>query len=367
MGLAPVSATAAPSQSVARQPRAWVNAGGAQLVPEECSVHVSLHQSADTFYAKLPLDNDAGLDEDWWASTAPIPLTITAANDVAAGGAVTLLTGNVDEAQVDFVNRTVEVRGRDLTGALIDLKTSEKWQNLTGKDLITNLAGRVGLTVQFSGDSDKAGLQYDQDYNEISDLDSAWNVIVSSAQRLGCIAFVKGTILYIQPLDQPPTSFYTFTYQRPTAGQRAAGNFVSLYATRNLSLAKDVSLEIASWQHKQGKAIKSKFESKSASSGSDKLLYQFRGANLTKEQQDRDAKSYLKQTLTHERSVRASLPGDVNISALMGFRLSGTGTDFDQDYVMADIAHQFSLGNGYTMMIDAHSQDASRGEPAQLE
>lgn len=349
-----------------RRPRAFLKVEGAQLAPIECSVNVSLHQSADTFYAKLPLDNDAGLDETYWADTAPIAVTIVGTNNIDAGGMTTLFVGQVDQPQVDFAQRLVMIRGRDLTAKLTDLKTSEKWQNLSNKDIITQLAGRAGLTVNFGGASDQSGLQFDQDYNEISDLDACWNVIVASAKRLGCIAFIKGTTLYVQPLDQAPSSFYQVTYQRPTPGQLASGNFTTLSCARNLNLAKDASIQMQSWQHKQGKVVTSEFESKGKKGGSDKLLYQFRAANLTKGQQDQIAKSHLRETLSHERVVNiGNMPGDVTVSPLMGLALSGTGTAFDQNYILSRIAHHFSQ-KGYSMDIEAHSQDASRGEPKQV-
>lgn len=350
-----------------RTPRIQVAVQGSNLAPVECSVSVSLHQSADTFYAKLPLDNDAGLDETFWAGTAPIPITINATNDAIAGNWIALLVGQADEPLIDFAQRTVLIKGRDLTGALTDLKTSEKWQNLSNKDIIEQLAGRAGLTVTFGGSTDQAGLQFDQDYNEISDLDSYWNVIVACAKRLGCIAFVKGSVLYVQPLDAQPAQFFTINYQRPTLSQIASGNFVGLTCARNLNLAKDTTIQVQSWQHKQGHAVTSKFKSKGKHSSSNPSIYQFRAANLTKEQQDRIAKNHLKQTLSHERQVRlTNHPGDATLNpAVMGVRLAGTGTDFDQDYILSNVTHHQSRDGGYLMDLSAHSQDASRGEPEQ--
>jgi phage protein D len=339
---------------------------GNNLSPIECSVHLSLHQSADTFYAKIPLDNDAGLDEVFWLGTAPIPITILGTNDQSTGDFATMLVGQVDTPQVDFAMRTVSFRGRDLTGALTDLATSKQWQNLSNQQIITELATSVGLTVNFAGTTDNAGLQFDQDYTEFADNDACWNVIVSCAKRLGCIAFIKGTVLYIQPLDQPASSFYKVRYRRPTDEQIASGDFVTLTCSRNLHLAKVAGITMQSVRHKQGDTLTSKFQSKGKHTGSDKMLYQFRAANLTKEQQDRIAKSHLKETLSHERTINlGNLPGDVRVTPLSGIDLSGTGTDADQQYILSSAAHHWSE-NGYLMDLDGHSQDDSRGEPEQV-
>lgn len=349
------------------QPRVYVQVGGAQLSPIECSVFLSLHQSADTFYFKVPLDNEEGLDENFWLDTAPITVTIAATNDQNAGGLTTMLIGQADAPDVDFALRSVMVRGRDLTAALTDQATSQQFLNQSNQQIITGLASQAGLTVNFAGTTDKAGLQFDQDYTEISDNDAAWNMIVSCAKRLGCIAFVKGTVLYIQPLDNPPSSFYKVNYQRPTADEIASGDFVTLNCTRNLNLAKDASIEIKGKRHKQGDVLTSKFESKGKNTSTAKILYQFRGANPTKEQQDRIAQNHLKETLSHERGVNlTNLPGDVRVTPLSGLSLTGTGTAADQDYILSSTAHHWSE-KGYAMDIAAHSQDASRGAPSQVQ
>src|SRR5258708_5639210 len=179
-----------------RQPRCLVNG----LVPIECSVHVSQHQTADTFGATIALDAPGNPGPQYWADTAPIPVTAMATNDVASGSMTQMFTGNVDTVDIDWDERTVQIRGRDLTGGLIDAKTNEKWLNKQPQDIITDLAGRVGLSVQFSGTApDRAGLKYKDDYNRISELDSQWNVIFRLTKEMGCIAYVKGTVRFVQP------------------------------------------------------------------------------------------------------------------------------------------------------------------------
>lgn len=335
----------------------------------ECNVHQSIHQSADTFAAKLPLLPNLGLDETFWADTAPIPIEIDGVNDVSTGSYVNLLTGIVDVPQLILHERAVSIKGRDKTATLTETKTTQLWTNQTDQQIITSLASVAGLTVQFNTSSNKAGLDLDANYyGEISDQDSAWNMIVALAKKAGCIAFIKGTTVYVQPIDAEPTNGnFTVNYQRPRPGQTANSNMVMLICARNLMLAKETSVTLQSFQHQQGKAVTSKFSSKPKKAGSDRLIYTHRSANLSKQQQDKIALSHLKETLSHEREVNVdNMPGDVSVAAgLMGLTLKGTGTAFDQDYVLADVVHRFSLEGGYAMDLSAHNQDASRGEPTQ--
>src|SRR5258708_5582716 len=179
-----------------RQPRCTVNG----IVPIECSLNISQHATADTFAAVIALDDPANPGPAYWADTAPIPVTIMATNDTATGSMTQMFTGNAETVEINWDQRTVHISGRDLTGQLIDTKTNEKWLNKQPQDIITDLAGRAGLTVQFSGTApDRAGLKYKDDYNRISELDSQWNVIFRLTKEMGCIAYVKGTVRFVQP------------------------------------------------------------------------------------------------------------------------------------------------------------------------
>lgn len=354
--------------SIARAPRCLIVVNGQSVAPIECNVHISIHQSADTFFAKLPILPDLGLDEAFWAGTVPIPITVNGTNDINSASYVPLLIGIADQPQIAWHERTVRVTGRDNTATLAETKTSQLWRNQTDQQVITQLAQSAGLTVQFNGTADSAGLQYDQDYSEIADSDSAWNMIVALARKAGCIAFVKGMTVYVQPIDATPADgMVTVNFQAPQPGAPASSNAVMLFTSRNLSLAKDTTVTLQSWQHKQGQAITSTFNSKPKNAGADRLIYKRRAANLTKAQQDKIATAHLKETLSHEREIEVNnFPGDVNvIPGLMGLTLTGTGTEFDQDYILADAVHRFSIDGGYMMDLSAHSQDQSRGEPTQ--
>jgi phage protein D len=334
--------------SEVRAPRMMLVAAGAALFPVELSMQVTVHQAADTFFAKVALDNRQGLDETFWAD-------VVGTN--GGGGYVEMFTGQVDRVVLDLKDRSVSVHGRDKTAKMIDAKTHEQWLNKTEKDIITDLAGRAGLGVEFSGDgdSDKAGKQYKEDYTALSDLDTHWNFIIKQARKLGCVAFVKKNTLYVQPVDHESGDTYPIVYHRPIP---AFSNTKTLTLSRDLTLAGDIHVKL-------GKSIKS--ESKSSGSGGKQLLYHFRAANLTKQQQDRVTKSKVRETASHERTVEIEMPGDVKIDPRMRLALSGTGTAFDQDYIMSGTTHRMDQQGGYQMTISAHAKDSKRGAPEQVE
>ena len=337
-----------------RQPRCTING----LYPTECALNVSQHQAADTFAAILALDDPANPGAAYWANTAPIAVTIMATNDIATAGLVQMFTGKAETVEINWDRRTVHIMGRDNTSSLIDEKTNEKWLNKQPQDIITDLAGRAGLTVQFSGTApDRAGLKYNQDYNRISEMDSQWNVIVRLAKEMGCIAYVKGNVLYVQPWDAATGGTFNLVYKPPTKSGAASGNVIRLTTARDLVLAQTVEVTQVSWQQKQGQAIISKWTG--LGSGG-KISHLLKAANKTKQQNDADAQSRLNELTSHERTVTAVMPGDVTLQPGMMINLTGTGTGFDQSYVISDIEHSWSWHQGYIMTVRVRNQDSGR-------
>lgn len=352
------------SSGIARAPRARVTVNGTHFTPLQCSVRVSKHQSADTFFCEVALDEVPGFDEKFWSDAAPLAVAVSGTNDIATETYRDLLTGQIERVQVILQKRTAMLRGQDKTALLIEAKSSEKWLNKSDKDIITELAERAGLSVQFNADTDKSGLEFSDDRNEIASLDSAWNIIVTLAKKAGSIAFVKGDTLYVQPIDADNGDPYTIDYQKLTEGVVARSNAAMITLNRDLNLAKEVSVKVESWRHKAGEAVTSELTSKpKGESQAKKRLYQFRAPNLTKKQQDRIAKGRMKEILAHEREIEIDLPGDVEADPLRPLRLTGTGTSFDQDYILAEVLHRFDLAGGYQMSMRAHNQDAGRGAP----
>jgi phage protein D len=337
-----------------RQPRCTVNG----IIPIECSVHASQHQTADTFAAVIALDDPANPGPAYWADTAPIQVTVMATNDVASGSMTLMFQGNVDKVSIDWDRRTVHISGRDNTSQLIESKTNEKWINKQPNDIITDLAGRAGLSVQFSGTaSDRAGLKYKDDYNRISELDSYWNVIVRLAKEMSCIAYVKGTQLFIQPWDFSGGGDFAVTYVPPTASSAAQGNVLKLTTERDLVLAQTVTVEHNTWQQKEGKAVSSVW---TVPGTAGVLKHGLKAANLTKRQQDAVAKGRADEITSHERTVTIVTYGDVTLQAGMMVTLSGTGTGFDMSYVISDIEHHWSWGQGYIMTVNVRNKSKGR-------
>lgn len=341
-----------------RAPRAVLTVNGIQVVPVECEIRENTHHQADTFGATMTLDGDA--DEAFWADLASITCTVRATNDYAAGGWATKFDGKIDDVDIDLFRRTVRVTGRDRVSDLLDTKTNEQWQNQTTSEIVTDIAGRVGLTANVSiQNGDKSGLIYKDDYNRESDNDVLWNVLVRLAQREGCAVFIKpgSGVLSFLPVDQLGGSTFVVHYVAPTPTTIASGNFTALSLRRGFAVSKNIKVRVKSYQLKGKKSISSEFSSAGKIPG--ESAYDYRIPNLTKTQADKAAKNRLDEILRQEKGVQVDMPGDVTLDPSFMLQLSGTGTSFDQSYIISSIVHRFGEA-GYRMVVDVRNKDRNR-------
>ena len=70
--------------------------------------------------------------------------------------------------------------------------------------------------------------------------------------------------------------------------------------------------------------------------------------NLSTDDANKLAARILADLSAHERLVHAELPGELSLTPRTRIALSGTGTDFDQLYYVAELDRHFSLDHGFT-------------------
>jgi phage protein D len=84
-------------------------------------------------------------------------------------------------------------------------------------------------------------------------------------------------------------------------------------------------------------------------------------ADRTEDQNTKDQEQRQQIAATFTKEVDVTAPGDVNIDPTMALVLSGTGTAFDQSYIIYQITHTFHFEHGYRMNVIAKNQDESGG------
>jgi hypothetical protein len=176
-----------------RKPTCRIN--GIHVVEAEVLVH--RYQSANDFTATLSMtaiEQKGGGVSQWLNAKQSVSII----GGDSLGKTKTLIQGTVDAAEANWKQRTIRIQGRDEgTAKLIDSTVDpqkDQFQNKSSEDVVRELAGRNGLSVETDGGGggqDKAGRTHVKDeYNLITGQESAWNVIRQLAEREGKVAYV---------------------------------------------------------------------------------------------------------------------------------------------------------------------------------
>ena len=111
--------------------RAWLNG----LLVLDGSVEQQAVKKSSTFCATLPLNGGA---ESAFSSGGSAVITVQ-----SVGGSSTLLTGVIDSVDFDYIQTKVRVSGRDVSAALHEQQSSEKFVDKTGSEITQELVSRT--------------------------------------------------------------------------------------------------------------------------------------------------------------------------------------------------------------------------------
>lgn len=331
-----------------RTPQLGVLVNGVALAGAvSAEVTSNSHYAADRFRVRTALRAD---DPSLWAQ-ADMLVEVR----MGLGGAwASLVTGAVDRLDIDPVQEVVELEGRDLTAGLIEARTQETFANRTSSEIATILAGRQGLGTDVAATGTPVGRYYQSEHDRItldqfSRATTQWDLLVFLARHEGFDVWVDGTTLHFQPQVTGSAGAVALT----------PGDCMDLRLERSLTLARDIEVTVKSWNTRQQAAFTQTARSGpqgSAGSGtaSGKVQrYVYVRPNLTPQDALQLASRILADLSRHERVVRATLPGELALTPRSLVQLSGTGTDFDQVYYVAEIERRLSVAGGFVQTVRA--------------
>lgn len=342
-----MSAVSAPAAaSTVQIPRLRIKAGGVALPrPIEAMVDLTNTWTASKWSAAIALNDADQMNAAWWASQANVRIEI----DYALDGQtfVQQMIGNTDDIALNWEHNQLTLTGRDLTALLIDVKTAETYQNQTSSEIATLLAKNVGLgTSHIVATTTPIGEYYAGDAVRLSSGDLAhsityWDLLVYLAQHENFDLFVKGTDLYFQPLASVSTVTFQVTVSRNSG--IATANVSDLQLHRSLTLAKDITVTVKSYNSAMGKAVTgiAKRAAKGKATGPEQS-YVFYKPNLTPAQAQDLANQRLSQITRHEKLITFDCPPELVLTPQGMIRLTGTGTEFDQTYYPDGITRTMS-------------------------
>jgi phage protein D len=335
-----------------RSPLARITANGVS-VPGLIEVEVSCnnHFSADTFSASFALNVGSPFGSSFWASELNISIEVSFSLD--ATSFVNLFTGTVDTIAINATRGLVHIAGRDLSAQLIEARTEETFSNRTSSEIASLLANRHGLTPNVVQTTTLVGRYYQDEHDRItlgqfSRSTTEWDLLVFLAQQEGFDLSVAGTTLNFLSSTNTVRAPYVIS---PT-------NCIDMTLERRLTLAKDITVTVKSWNSRQNRAFT---QTMTATSGTDSTSdgasdyqqYIFVHPNLTADQALNLAQQKFADLVMHERVVEFVVPGDLFLTPLGQLLVTGTGTDFDQTYHIDLVERHLSMNDGFTQRVRA--------------
>ena len=317
---------------------AWLTVDGGIFPLEHGSVEQHATRKSSTFSGVIPLSYPGA--EAALAGLGDNQATITVST---RGVEAPLVTGEIDTTDFDYVGRTIRFTGRDKSAKLHSSKTSEKWLNKKGSEIVQDLAGRVGLSVQMDASSLMAGKKLEQDYARISDNVSFAYVIHKLAELDGARWWVDPTGTLHYQSQSNPQGTYTLNYVPPTTGPMAA-DFQHLSIRRNVQAGKTIKVKVLAW-HPKKKQVFSDTSNVEGRGGP--LEYNYHIPNLLQDHVTQHAKASANERARHELTLHASVVGDPSINVAMGLQLNGTGY-WDQIYQMDTVHHEIGMSGHRT-------------------
>ena len=303
----------------------------------------------------------------WWDVEPPWVLDVQLSTDGSTF--TTLITGEVDQTTVSVKEGLVSVTGRDYIAAFIESVTQELFANQTASEIATTLAARHNLAAVVTPTTTLAGTFYVQDHartthGQFSRPRTEWDLLTYLAQREGFDVWVQGRTLYFQKQVAPNKPDFTIAVDA-AAGVTVA-NVEQLHMARALTLAKDIQVDVRSWNSrrkagftKSVRAIGAKVANVAASAnqvGVQSQRYVFVRPNLTEQQALTLAQTMLEQLSRHERNIEVEMPGETALTARSLVALTGTGTTFDQNYWIDSMQRRVTAqGFRETLKLKNHS------------
>ena len=320
-----------------------------------CTVTSNNYYHCDTFSIDFAASaSDAG----WWDVDPPLVLDIQAA--VTDGSFGSLIIGEVDKITLSIDAGVVSMEGRDLSARLIETKTQEAFTNKTASEVASILAQRHGLSANVTQTSTLVGRYYAQDHSRVtldqfSKTQTEWDLLTALAQFEDFDLYMTGTTLNFVPRSDGSSEPFVVNWIPPSPIPQL--NAINMRLERSLTLAKDVQVQVRSWNSKQkksftktAKAVGAKSPTASRAPGGksvDTQNYVIVKANLTEDQAQKLANKTLAEITAHERSVSVEMPGELDLTPRDMVAVRGTSTSFDQTYYVDTIERSLSFEDGF--------------------
>jgi hypothetical protein len=218
------------------------------------------------------------------------------------------------------------------------------------------LAESHGMKADVMETDTPAGRYYSDDHDRITAgqfqrSTTEWNLLCGLAQHEQFDIWVTDTTVHFHP-SVDPSNADPFVVRWDPDGPWS--NAATLDLDRSMFMAKDVVVQVRSWNSRQGRGF-----TKFAPSGSriaavqsgKQQLFTYVVPNMNEAQAQDFANKMREQITQHERLFEFSMPADLTLDARSMVQFSGTGTSFDDKYYVASVSRSMGFDSGFAMTV----------------
>lgn len=294
-----------------------------------------------------------------WTGTADANENITWASEPIFDGLLLESDANIGSGDLNlsFVDRVI---------LLQQYKLFKAYPNKTGAEIIQTIAAAVGMTAQITGATKLAGAVYSINHiklhhSDFSKMTTGWDLICYIARQTGNVAFVKGTVVYVQPNNPNPGQAFTVTYGAPDVMDgvtvwKTAMNVKNLKFKHNLLMAKDITIEVQYCHSKKGKSANGSARAgpprnKNAAGQSNFIFGPY--ATMNKDEAQAMANRIYREYTCHEYTADFDAPADFTLQPYQTVLFSGSSGQMANTFYINQLHFSMSVAEstGATMAV----------------
>jgi hypothetical protein len=346
------------------KPRSIVKLDGQSVYFLDWTVNLNSTHQADDFTINLPFRIDQNQTQNYLVATPEKPSYLFTKSDVLveifvgfprnpenyqSSDLKRIMYGNMDTAELNLSNsgEVVTLTGRNRVAPFLDTKSTIKYQNMTSSAIAGMLAKKYGLATSITPTYTLAGKYFAGDSTVINSDTCEWDLLAFLADQEGFELRVWDNTLYFGPFEKIIGNVTTDGLKY-TWGQ----NIVDLTITRSPHAAKNLIIDVHSYNSKTGKHIKATAKKTGSSSG-ESFHQRYYYPGLTQDQAQKKATSILNQLSKLEIIGTLDVVGHEKLTVDRLLLLNGLGTGLSNQYYVRKASHTFNMiSGGYQAQID---------------
>lgn len=339
-----------------RAPRMRVIVGGA-LATGVIDVRVmsTNYYSADWFHASFTYAGDQIPSLAYWSSVEGCEVNIQCRLQPQEEYR-SLIEGWIDSVVIDPIHSIARIEGRDYSASLVGSCSRAAYANLSAGEIVSLVALNGGLTPDVYPTTDLIGRFYGGGNEQTlighyaSNM-TDWDLVVHLARREDYDVFVQGKSLYFGPRGGIIRRTFPIDCVDVT----------DLRLERCLERRRDLDVSIRSWNSQLQQAFGNDINSAAPSTALSAIdpdvnrgpATMVMAPNLRVNDIARMNRLIRQEIVQHRRTIELEMPGELDMTPRSRISLSGTRSEFDQDYDVESIDRLFGPASGYVQRVRA--------------